>query len=343
MNTFDTTSLQFNSDCLLATPNTTINQNVSAFMQVDKNGCVQLHRDEYGLSEHGITYIKQKGDVIQLKFSAKVLRDDYLQGISINRIEQAIDNINQVASFQFDKNRIIESALVRTIDSTQMIYPNYALDVCCNSLLTLRTNHRCNVTKHKGKNKLGIVFDSSIKKEKRRMLLYAKYVLMMYGPKHASAFLKHCKNPNDIIKACKGSLRVEQAHTSFKSMRNRFKTIDNRLLSILNSVENVNYNYLLDVKNSSKQIAFEYDNYKGMPLQKVIEYKGLENMLIDFDFDIELIKAYVETKYQSSKSVYKALNKFKNALDMYKKKEMPALGESEEINNHILQLIKECA
>jgi len=251
-------------------------------------------------------------------------------------------NFNRVSPVVVNIPKVIASSKFLTCDSTQMIFPKYELRKCCKSLLALRTNRRCKVHPYNKKYNVGIEFNSSIQKEKRRLILYDKYTSLVHGRKDVRAFLANCKNPDLVIKSCIGALRVEQSHTSFKAMKKRFNVADNSLLSVLNSAENANYNYLDSVVQESMQLDLFLDSYGDARLMDIEKIEGRKGIIRQLDYDIDMIRNFIDDKLKSRTVKYKYYKIYEGVLNGLMADELKeSLGTStSDINSHIFELIK---
>ena len=136
---------------------------------VNKNNEIEsVSHEMQGFPEYGIrkTYIKETNNEIILDFSAKILLDDYNKLVSIDNIQQCIERYNEVSPLQLDVSKVIQASRVLNCDSTQMIYPEYDINLCTDSLMMYDTKDRCKVVRYLKKQNSGLQFDASIQKEK---------------------------------------------------------------------------------------------------------------------------------------------------------------------------------
>jgi hypothetical protein len=339
MISLDTIKLSMPIDCSLG-----INMNDDRIQRVEKvtsfsrSSSVQIA----GESALGIgrTFIENAIN-IKLSISAKSLLDNYLKGINTNTIEQVIDNYNSYSPLKLDKNKVIEHASILLCDSTQMIYPTYKLSTCRDSMIMLRTNSRCTITSYNKRKNSGIEINSSVKKEKRRLIMYSKHLELTKSMNSKKSFLNNCKDANKIIKQSLGSWRVEQNHTSFKSIRNRFNVQDTRLISVLNSNSNPNYNYLVKIRKNSKDIDLFLDDYKDKSIAQIERLKGVENICNYFDRDINLIASFIKSR-TTHRNHYRHLLRYKDAIKAMNDREMKIANSTTTTNviNHIFELVK---
>lgn len=295
-----------------------------------------------GSNGYGIHKGISNGDTFKFGLSAKVLLDDYAQGIHINNIDQALNNYNKFSPVQLDVNRVIDDSLLLSLDSTQMIYPDYKSDVCADSLMSLRTNRKCKITNYKGNKNCGVEINSSVKSVRRRLIMYDKHLSLMFGVKSVRAFLENCKHPDKVLNDCIGAFRVEQSHTSFKTIKNRFKVLKNGLLQVLHSSENVNYNFLEKVQKEAQQMDIFFDAYSDYRLMDVEKMEGRKGICNHFNCDMDMIIAFIRTKVNRT-SAYKYIETYREVVRLIKQDQKPLIASSQLINEHIIGLIKKSA
>jgi hypothetical protein len=298
-----------------------------------------------GIPKLGIhsAFFKDASQELVIGFSAKILLDNYLAGISINTIEQALDNFNKNSPFKLHKAKTIEniSTLALRCDSTQNLRPEYDNNMCLDSLLIFGTNPKCDVKRYSNKKNQGIVFDNSIQREKRRLIAYIKQLELLHGNKATREFLAACNNGSKLIADAAGILRIEQNHSTYESMRERFNISSNSLHSILTAESNVNYDFLRRVAAKSKNINFDID-VRSMSWSNKVRHYGILKIIEQNHYDWNLIAAEIECSFKNRTSASTMKTKVRNIYNQlmqsrFKKKNSL---DSRKINNHILELIK---
>lgn len=295
-----------------------------------------LNRAKLDISKNAFTF----------GFSEKILLDDYLLGgITINSIEQALTNHNKVSPFTLDINSTIENAVVLVSDSTQMIEPSYDIKLCRDALLGFCINPKFTTKLYDGWRGLGIEFNGSVSTEKRRLIMYSKYIQLQKKTKSIKDFLNNCKSPQSIINRAKGKFRVEQNHTTKKSMRNRFKVAEPTLLNMLKSKENPNKDFMRVVKNTSTFIDSFGEEFTSSKHSETLKTEGMISICKRFNLDMMLIENWLKNQF-SRNGHYKWLKEYRkvNAYLLQKRRvqKNPKMKKSEKIIKHIFKLI-ECA
>ena len=290
-----------------------------------------------GFAGYGIGQTKVNEDSVLLNLSAKVLLDNYLEGINQNTIAQAFENYNKVSNVMLDIDKALEGQFL-TCDSFQMIKPKYSISDCINSLTLLRTNNNFDVQLYEKKHNEGAVLTHQIKTEKRRLILYNKHIELML--KGQSKFLASCKAPAKILSATKGQLRVEQNNSSLRSIRNRFMATTPTIMGVLQSAENPNYNFMQKYTSSIKQLDIFNTTYKS--IDSCLKDFGRIGLLKECNYDFAIIKTYLMqnigvSKRQINRQIKQIKETYKN---LQVKKDLKDKNPYF-ITNHILELIKE--
>lgn len=235
---------------------------------------------------------------VVIETSAKILKDNYLNGINLNTIDQVIDTINSTGLTDIKKSGI-DQAQVLSCDTTQNIQWNdktsfsdliHSIQLCSvnpkysNDLFNERTNK-------------GLVFTGNQKSVKVRMIIYHKYTELTHK-KDNKTFLESCMNPNKVIDQAQGIIRVEQNNTSFKSIRTRLGITDNSLMSVLKSVANPNFKLLETITSlhSLEQLEL-FERYKNsqMTIGEIVRMEGMKNIVIKCAYDKNILKSFLQS------------------------------------------------
>lgn len=344
MNRLDTISIQAPFECV--TDVNYIDERVELVERSKKNKSfsTNLEYSIIGSPSHGIKNTSIRvGKDIRMNFSAKVLLDNYLDGINLNNIEEAVHNINKVSPFKVNSNLFIENAFVNACDGTQMVYPRYDLSSCVDAMMILRTNQKLSVERYNKRSNLGVVLDSSTKKKKRRVILYSKHHELARVNKRNLAFFKNCNDPQRIINLSKGSLRIEQNHKNRSTIRSRFKSPNHSLLGVLNSKENPNYNYLNKVFKNIKNISlFKENDYR---LQSEYRRIAMTALSEEMNRDLELIRVWLSYRVDKS-NISRELSKYKILINELTENDFREKGNTHtcrDIVDHIIHLVKVAA
>lgn len=341
MTRLDTIKVSMPIDCI-----TSFDKNDSRVVKKteERNDVAFSYRVIDGHSSFGVKRTSVRDHEVIINLSAKCLLDNYFEGINRDTIEQVVDSYNSVSPLKIDSNSFLEHSVILSCDSTQMIYPDYDLSLCRESMTSLRTNSRCRIVSYSTYGNCGIEINSSIKREKRRLIMYSKYTDMTRTNKANRAFLHNCSNPTKLISLSEGSWRVEQNHSSFSAIERRFNT-DRKLSSILNSTKNPNYDYLVKVRKDAKDVDLFFDDYADYSISQLEKTLGMIHICNELDRDIELIKTFFKSRI-GHRNHYRVTKRYEKLLTELNEKDMRERGVKhtcKTVNDHIFDLVRNAA
>jgi hypothetical protein len=243
----------------------------------------------------GVSSIKYRvGDDFQITISAKTLKDNYLQGISLNTWEQAITAIAPVLDIDPELSM---QGKVYLCDSTNNILKSSLEGAStyevCQALLAGRANLRFNPKFYHSKKKLGVEFHGT-QQEKNRIICYDKQ-LDLLKPEN-KLFMKALKGGGSpMLMAADKVVRFETNHTAFRSMRQRFGVAENTIHQLLHSTKPVNHDFLCKVLNMTEgaqsQLFEQVKDYQGRGLD-FIYLKGIENIILELNCNDVQVKEF---------------------------------------------------
>jgi len=217
----------------------------------------------------GVSSIKTKeGGSWHLTLSAKVLLDDYLDGIHINSLEKALAHLSPCLEVDLDA-LWDANPKVHRFDTTSNI-PLASLDAAnhkavMDALLISTSNSFFDAKYHGGKRQCGIVIQGR-QEAQNRFIAYAKH-LELARPKN-KAFLDACINSSRLRMEASKQVRIEVNHSNHKSIKQRLNIANIGLREVLTSTSLVNYDYLLKVTNGGRQLTLFND------IQQAIQEQG---------------------------------------------------------------------
>ena len=235
---------------------------------------------------------------VVIETSAKILKDNYLQGINVNTIEQYVDSINSTNLIHIKRAKIDQAQLL-SVDTTQNIAWNdrTSFSDLIHSIQLCSVNPKYSNDLFNERNNKGLVFTGNQKSIKCRMIIYDKYTELI-AKKENKLFLESCNNPNKLLNQAKGIIRVEQNNTSFKAIRTRLKVADNNIVNVLNSNENPNLK-LLDTITSLHSLEqlelFERYRNKQMTIGEIVRMEGMRNIIEKCAYDKNLLKEFLKS------------------------------------------------
>jgi len=343
MISYDTIKLQVPTSCLLDYDTKSFNLQKQTI--TNKEGEMYDRYISKAIKGYGVghTTFEPLHDKLVFSISEKALCDDYLiKGITTNTITQALENYNKFAPFTLKINEVIDKAMVLTCDTTQMIKPKYNTQLCRDAMLSFSVNNKYPMKVYNGHKGMGIEFNGSVKTEKRRLIMYDKHAELMKNSTSVRAFLNRLKNPQKVVNRAKGKLRIEQNHTSKKSMRKRFNVHQPYLLYMLESKENPNRDFMEKVKETSVFVDAFGEDLLGGTMKEIRDRLGRIALCELFHNQLPLVEHFLKTKYKGN-GHYKELRECKNMiayqLHQARAKKNPKLKKSEMIINHVFDLI----
>lgn len=297
----------------------------------------------------GISSISwQDGGQFQVTFSAKTLKDNYLDGININTFPQALASFSPI--MDIDINRVWDSNpkiyLLDTTDNVPLdMIGETHLDIC-NALLASRTNLFFEPKIYNTRKKLGVEFHGR-QLEKNRLIAYAKH-LDLLKPTNKK-FIATLSNASRMFKDAENIIRIETNHTTFRSIRNRLKVNTNNLQEVLKSSQPVNYDFLVKVlmgkSGNQMQLFDELKAFDGS-FDEFVMLKGIETIINSFDANDVMVKQFFKCGFQHNFNYhyYKKKNSIKQLLAKAKANKYQTTTEScNTISSKVLTALKQLA
>ena len=250
-----------------------------------------------------------------LELSAKILKENYLDLINLNTIENVFNNLNALEIINLDKSCIDSTEVLRCDVTNNLMLESenkiqsYLLSL---SAYTVNNKYQCKVYDSES-----VVFDKRVKTNslKEYQTFYYKHPEI----KRDKELLKYIDS-----EYCLNMLRCESKFASFEQMRNAFKIKDLKLIDILNSTENVNLNIFNRItKNIDSKELLLIKNYERLiemkrEIKKSRLYKqfAMLRVLEICNNDIDMIKVFLATNSTANNS--KELREFKVLLKSVK-------------------------
>ena len=251
-----------------------------------------------GVSGLTIDNIRQQ---ISINTSAKLLNNQYLDGINTNTYAQWIDSINGLGLIDIDKYKTFEQGIFQKIDTTNNIDLSslYNLDNQWNEVLgyleVAKLNERFSIDDYYSKHNQGIAYRGN-QKEKNRLIMYRKYLDLLKSDN--KGFLNSINRPVEFLNSTKNILRVESNHTTFKAIRTRLNINSNTIQDVLTNGVNPNPKMLDKItqphrENQLLMVFNEYspDNYN---LDEVIKLEGIKNIIRNANYCEKTLEQFVK-------------------------------------------------
>ena len=270
-------------------------------MTLDDNGViisdVKLLKDTPRKSIFGLNNVGIINDKIELKFSGKILGDDYFEGITLDTIPIVVKEINNICGMNISVDGILTESTMRTFDNTFNI-PLDESDKMGEYVKSLQFgsvgNSKLGVT---GYGDESVVFKLETTTTKNRILFYDKIAQIQKEDKE----FYRIYNTDRFI----DTLRCELNVVGLDKMRQFYdlpKGIKPSLGNILHQKNNQvlkQFSRFVDIK-SSQQLLFSVDNLKSM------EYKDKREMHQRFfiEYHYNLFKGNVDKIFELYKETY---------------------------------------
>ncbi len=295
--------------------------------------------------------VDERNELLKLQFSAKILLDNYFQGINKNTIHNAIDNINQLGIIDVDVNKVIDNGNFQNIDNTNNVNMGWydmqsrwkefitSMSIAKNN--SLFSTHTWNRSNNKG-----IEYRGGQTTKKNRFIMYDKFIDLTQ-PKNQQ-FLSACSNPLALLNSSKNILRIESNTTNFSTIRERCKTTTTNVNEVLNGMGMPNI-YMLDKitqPNKVNQMQMMFDEYDPgkFNFKQVMELEGIKHIIKSFNYDEEQLKQFVYAydKYETAKKNWngrKGYPGIKHMLQQLKQIEQTNTPEKNIVLDHVRQLL----
>ena len=225
-----------------------------------------------------------------IQMSSKFIPELYYEMININTVLRYMNELLSLNIIQFDINSVIENSIVRTVDITNnLVVEN--VEEYITDLSIFRINDKFKFENVKNQT---LIYKTSKSRNNERIVLYNKYPELR--KKDNEEFRKLID-----IKPFKNILRIETRLVNFKPIREYLNIPENKLIHILNSTANVNYNSFskitninnidIEILNNLKQLINMRDSKQRSAIEKRAGQLTIIKML---NSDIGLINLFID-------------------------------------------------
>lgn len=248
--------------------------------------------------DHGfnrVTIDNLQNEII-IEGSAKVLKSNYYDGISLNTFEQLHYELTRHKLIDISQDNLLKAQMF-TLDCTVNLELN---DIRQSVRATVEHGSMSSnyIVKNftKGSN-FGFTAIRDVKSYKERSTGYNKLMeVINTNSKFAKDYPEAIKrfNPN--------TLRFESNFANFQHVRDHFKVTSNTLGAILNSQENVNLKMFERIIHGGKQLELFSDAYENLKFHDIIKEIGYKGFLEKFNYNLNAAKTFISVKYPRRKS-----------------------------------------
>ena len=240
--------------------------------------------------------VNETTNKVILEGSAKVLRDQYYEGINLNTWERVIKGYNDTGLIKLDPVEVMNNAELFSVDVSANMVMDKEPWQYITAMKMMKLDERYEVTEYKNpgsKSVNGITFRGPQRSFKERQIFYDKEKDVSREPelrKHIGKF--------------KNVLRVEMNLQQLKRIRHYFGK--NTLQDVLNSKVNANYDLFKKINSkASMSLLRLFNECEDMPLYQVEKLKGRETIIRDIcQMDWDLVVEWIKSKVKGNPSRY---------------------------------------
>ena len=254
--------------------------------KINKDNVVFSKIQFRGLNKIVVDYVSNE---TTLEVSAKILKQNYIEGINKNTIVEVIENINETNLINFDTNKFIDSATFLRLDVTDNVKIPGDNTQLYKTLANIPLAQKYHTTFYKRKNNLGVVWKGEQTSKKDRFICYDKTKELM-----RELSLNTTDYKNKVINDFKDVNRFEQNLVSFKAIREYYKT--NNLKDVLVSDTKANYLKFCKMTNKNNVIDLKlFQHFEGMLFKEIRNFLGDKGIIELCHYDWHRIETFVRT------------------------------------------------
>lgn len=260
----------------------------------DINGNIVKEVSEVNNLAHGFNSFTYDAlnNAVFLQVSAKILGDNYYQGINEKTFEQLHHELTRHGIFNIGPDELLQAQTL-TIDCTNNIEVEN-LSKAVYSVIQHGTQNSNYSVKHYPNS--GFIATRDVKTYKERLIGYSKLIEAGKKRKDYSKFEKDY--PGALKKFTQNTLRIESNFTSFNKVRENFKIVGKPCLaSLFQSQENVNSNLFEKVIRPGKQLILFSDRYDDLSFVEMIKEIGYITFFDQLNWDLKSVKEFIKAKY----------------------------------------------
>ena len=274
----------------------------------------KVNFDKIGIRGLNRISIDKLSNTTTIEVSAKILKQNYFEGINKNTLNEVIDNINSHNIVKFNSNNLIDNATILRMDVTDNVKMQL-LDrtILYKTLSTIPLPKVIQTTLNNTKQNLGVTWKGTQKSLKDRMICYDKAIHLKFKDKSLHK-TDYC---NKVMNDFKDVARFEQNLTALDKIRGYYKT--NNLKDVLTSDVKANYLKFDKMTRNNKELVLFDDEFYGMNFKQIRNRLGDERIIdmhnLDWNRILNFIKIHNKNnwhRYQKElKDVFKILQQKK--------------------------------
>jgi hypothetical protein len=293
-----------------------------------------IYTNGLGLGIKNVTINENKG-VFSLETSAKVLGEQYKDGINLNTIERVLDAVNATGIVSINKGEFIDTGKFLRLDVTDNIKIDGAKDMdIVDALMSLRGNSKFQATPYKRTKNYGVTFKNNASSFRERLIAYSK----IHDIKKDRSLLDIVPYTH-LAKEFDKVWRVESNIAEFRKIREHLGVLDTGINSVLNSSAKVNYTLLKKIQKNDIQLELFYLDRDDITMGQVIDEFGRRYIVQHCCYEINIIENILLKKCKGRNGqFYREKEKFEQCISkMLTEQNMDAI----DIQTPLIKMIEE--
>ena len=249
----------------------------------------KVNFDKIGIRGLNRISIDKLSNTTTIEVSAKILEQNYIEGINKNTINEVIDNINSHNIVKFNTNNLIDNATLLRMDITDNVKIKL-LDrtILYKTLSTIPLPKIIQTTLNNTKQNLGVTWKGTQKSLKDKMICYDKAIHLKFKDKSLHK-TDYC---NKVMNDFKDVARFEQNLVSLEAIKGYYKT--NVLKNVLISDVKANYLKFDKMTRNNKELVLFDDEYYGMNFKQIRNKLGDERIIDMHNFEWDRILNFIK-------------------------------------------------
>ena len=282
----------------------------------------KVNFDKIGIRGLNRISIDKLSNTTTIEVSAKILKQNYIEGINKNTINEVIDNINSHNIVKFNTNNLIDNATLLRMDITDNVKIKL-LDrtILYKTLSTIPLPKIIQTTLNNTKQNLGVTWKGTQKSLKDRMICYDKAIHLKFKDKSLHK-TDYC---NKVMNDFKDVARFEQNLTALDKIRGYYKT--NNLKDVLTSDVKANYLKFDKMTRDNKELVLFDDEFYGMNFKQIRNRLGDERIIDMHNLDWNRILNFIKIHNKNNWHRYQ-----KELKDVFNKMQQKKGNEQSLIN-----------
>ena len=250
--------------------------------------------------------INETGNRVILQGSAKILKEQYFEGINLNTWKRVIEGYNNTGYVKLDPVEVLNNAELFSVDVSANMTMTREPWQYIKALRMLQTNERYEVKEYRNpgsKDVNGVTFRGVQRSFKERQIYYDKQKDVAREPELRQYIGKY----NNV-------LRVEMNLQHLRRIRHYFGK--NTLQDVLHSKANANYQLFEKINSkASMNLLRLFNDFDGIPLYQVEKIKGRETIIRDICLmDWDMVVQWIKVKLNSKKP-YRYINEYRELFN----------------------------